>query len=80
MSADRPGIDPAANGGSVGAGKGVMSSAFDFDLGCVALGLVLVGVALWVGSADVEVAGLLLAALAAYAAWLDGEYLEHLHS
>lgn len=48
-----------------------MPSAFDFDLVCVALGLVLAGIALWIGSADAEVAGILFAALAAYASWLD---------
>ena len=75
MSADRRGTVPAANGGRVGPEKCNMPSAFDFDLVCVALGLVLAGIALWIGSADAEVAGILFAALAAYASWLDGANL-----
>ena len=75
MSADRRGSTPAANGRRGGPDEAIKSSAFDFDLVCVALGLLLAGIALWIGSADVEVTGILFAALAAYAAWLDGANL-----
>lgn len=48
---------------------------FDTDIVFVAAGLVLAGIAWWMHSADVEAAGILFAALAAYAAWLDGDNL-----
>jgi hypothetical protein len=52
-----------------------MLTAFDLDLVFVGVGLVVVGIGLWLSSADLETAGLMYAGLAAYAAWLDGEDL-----
>ena len=48
---------------------------FDTDIVFVVAGLALSGIAWWLHSGDVETAGILFAALAAYAAWLDGEHL-----
>jgi hypothetical protein len=70
----QPERDPGV-GNSADPERPTATWSFDTDIVFVVVGLVLAGIAWWMHSGDVEAAGILLAALAAYAAWLDGDNL-----